>query len=172
MRTRYQLSVCTCCLLVFLLIVQLISLARSILCPPRKLDSYCTSDRDTAIKHTAQRRAMSSAQAALGIINSLFAPRHGPHLSAPCTCYSCIVPCVSVAGGVRRPLNGAHVQDSNATSSSAIIISVLCSVMSGNGVKEENRAPNILMNTGTFKARRTPSCTGPWRAIRHHHSVR
>ena len=38
-------------------------------------------------KHTAQRRAISSAQALGIIINSLFAPNnHGPLLPAPCIC--------------------------------------------------------------------------------------
>ena len=69
--------------------------------PPRKDRTYCRSERDTN-KHTAQRRAISSAQAPLGvIISSLFAPNnHGPLLPAPFTYISCILPCASVAGGV------------------------------------------------------------------------
>ena len=67
--------------------------------------TYCRSERDIN-KHTAQCRAISSAQAPFGIIiNSLFAPiNHGPLLSAPfiymCqSLNSCIPPCASVAGG-------------------------------------------------------------------------
>ena len=55
------------------------------MCPtPRKYRTYCRSERDIN-KHTAQRRAISSAQAPLGlIINSLFAPNiHGPLFPAP-----------------------------------------------------------------------------------------
>ena len=48
-----------------------------------------------------------SAHAALGIINSLFAPNHGPLLSAPFTCFSCILPCANVAGGASRPRSGS-----------------------------------------------------------------
>ena len=74
--------------------------------PPRKYHTYCRSERDIN-KHTAQRRAISSAQAPLGIIiNALFAPNnHGPLLPAPFISMfqllnSCILPCASVAGGV------------------------------------------------------------------------
>ena len=77
--------------------------------PPRKLHPYCRSERDTANKHTVQHKAICSAQVALGIIKSLFAPNHGPLLSAPFTCFSCILPCASVAGGVSRPRSGALV---------------------------------------------------------------
>ena len=57
---------------------------------PRKLHPHCRSECDIANKHTVQctqHRATtsSSAQAALGIINSLVAPNHGPLLSAPFT---------------------------------------------------------------------------------------
>ena len=74
--------------------------------PPRKYRTYCRSERFIN-KHTAQRRAISSAQAPLGIIiNSLFAPNnHGPLLPAPFIYMlqllnSCILPSTSVAGGV------------------------------------------------------------------------
>ena len=87
--------------------LQMIVLSRSP-CPPppRKHRTYCRSERDIN-KHIAQRRAMSSAQAPLGIIiNSLFASNnHGPLLPAPYIYMfqllnSCILPCASVAGGV------------------------------------------------------------------------
>ena len=52
---------------------------------------------------TAQHRAICSAQAALGNIKSLFAPNYGPLLFALFTCFSCILRCASVAGGVSRP---------------------------------------------------------------------
>ena len=58
---------------------------------------------------TAQHRAINSAQAARGIVNSIFAPNHGTLLSAPLTCFSCILPCASVAGGVSRPRSGTPV---------------------------------------------------------------
>ena len=85
------------------------SLSVPLFLPPRKLHQHCRSERDTANKHTAQHRAISSAQTALGITNSLFAPNRGPLLSAPFTCFSCIPPCASVAGGVSRPRGGALV---------------------------------------------------------------
>ena len=61
-----------------------VDLSVPMLSPSRKLHPYCRSERDTS-----QHRAFSSAQAALGIIISLFAPNHGPLLSAPftCTCF-------------------------------------------------------------------------------------
>ena len=74
--------------------------------PPREYRTYCRSERDIN-KHTAKRRAISSAQAPLGIIiNSLFEPNNqGPLLPAPFIYIfqllnSCILPCASVAGGV------------------------------------------------------------------------
>ena len=75
---------------------------------PRKYHTYCRSERDIN-KHTAQRRAMNSARAPSGMtINSLFAPNnHGPLLPAPLACFSCILPCASVAGGVNSPRSGA-----------------------------------------------------------------
>ena len=77
--------------------------------PPRKLHPYCRSERDTANKHTAHHRAICSLQAALGIFNSLFAPNHGPLLSAPFAYFSCILLCASVAAG-SRPRSGALVR--------------------------------------------------------------
>ena len=50
-----------------------------------KLHPYCLSERRIANKHNAQHRAISSAQAALGIIKSPVAPNHGPLLFAPFT---------------------------------------------------------------------------------------
>ena len=74
--------------------------------PPREYRTYSRSECDIN-NHTAQRRAISSAQAHLGIIiNSLFAPNnHEPLLPAPYLYMfhllnSCILPCASVAGGV------------------------------------------------------------------------
>ena len=88
--------------------LQLIVLSRSPCpSPPRKYHTYCRSERDIN-KHTAQRRSISNAQASLGSINSLFAPNnHGPLLPAPFTCFSRILPCASVAGGISRPRSGA-----------------------------------------------------------------
>ena len=86
----------------------LIVLSRSLIPPPpanstRTADQNVTSSIST--QHSAQHRAPinSSAQATLGIINSLVAPNHGPLLSAPFTCFSCILPCASEAGGVQPP---------------------------------------------------------------------
>ena len=56
--------------------------------PPRKLHLYGRSGRDIASKHTAQHRAISSAQVALGVIKSLAAANHGPLLPAPVLLYS------------------------------------------------------------------------------------
>ena len=69
--------------------------------PPRKYQTYyCRSERDIN-KHPAQRRAISAAQAPIDIITSLFAPsNHGLLVPAPSTCFSCILPCANVAGGV------------------------------------------------------------------------
>ena len=67
--------------------------------PPPKYRTYCRSERDIN-KHTAQRRAISSAQQApLGLIfNSLFAPNnHGPLLPV---LVGRLISCASVAGGV------------------------------------------------------------------------
>ena len=76
--------------------------------PPRKIAFFLPIERGTSNKHTAQHRAISSAQAARGInVNSLFAPNHAPHISAAFTCFSCILPCLSVAGGVNRRRSGA-----------------------------------------------------------------
>ena len=55
--------------------------------PPRKLPPYCRSKRNTVKKSThstaEHNRATCSAQAALGIIKSLFAPDHGPPSFCP-----------------------------------------------------------------------------------------
>ena len=64
--------------------LQLIVLSRSPRPPPpRKYHTYCRSERDIANKHTARRRAVSSAPAPLGVINSVFAPNHRGPISAP-----------------------------------------------------------------------------------------
>ena len=76
---------------------------------PHKLQTYCRSERDIAKKQSTHGWAICSAQAALGIINSLFAPNDGPLLSAPFTCLSCFVPRASVVGDVSRPWSGALV---------------------------------------------------------------
>ena len=98
-------GLCTCFVYSSFCFLQVIVLSRSP-CPPppRKYRTYCRSQRDIN-KHTARRRAISSAQAPLGIvINSLFAPNdHGPLLPAPFIYMfqllnSCILPCASVAG--------------------------------------------------------------------------
>ena len=88
--------------------LQLIALSRSPCpSPPRKYHTYCRSERDIN-KHPAQRKAISSAQAPLGMITSLFAPKnHGPLFPAPFTCFSCILPCASVAGSFSRRRSGA-----------------------------------------------------------------
>ena len=98
-RPMYQVPVCTCCVLFFLLFLHYISLCPHVSLPPCKLHPCCQSGRDTANNRTAQHRASCSAQVALGIINSMFAPNHGPLLSATFTCFSCILPCANVAGG-------------------------------------------------------------------------
>ena len=99
----------TCCIPVFLLFLHLISLGPHVFAPTQ-FSPVLPIERDTASKHTTQHRAISSAQAALGIVKSLFAPNHGPLLSAPVTCFNCILPCASVAGVVSRPRSGALVQ--------------------------------------------------------------
>ena len=90
--------------------LQLSVLSRSPCSPPhpRQYHTYCRSERDIN-EHTAQRRAITSAQASLGIINSLAFARnnHGPLLPAPCTCFSCMLPCWSEVGGVSSPRSGA-----------------------------------------------------------------
>ena len=84
--------------------LQLIVLSRSP-CPPPPQKSHVLPFRTW--HQQAHSRAISFAQAPLGIINSLFAPNdHGPLLSAHFTCFSCILPCASVAGGVSRPRRG------------------------------------------------------------------
>ena len=79
---------CTCFVYSSFCFLQLVALSRSPCppprSPPRKYRTYCRSEHDIN-KHTAQRRAGSSAQAPRGtIIDSLFAPNnHGPLLPAP-----------------------------------------------------------------------------------------
>ena len=83
-------------------------LSRSSVIPPSpsKLHPYCCrSEYGIASKHTAQHRAISSAQVALGITKTRVAPNHGPLLSAPFT-FCCIVLCTSA---VSRPRSGALV---------------------------------------------------------------
>ena len=78
-------GLCTCFVYSSFCFLQMIVRSRSPCAPPpRKYRTYCRSERDIN-KHTAQRRAISSAQAPLGIIiNSPFAPNnHGPLLPAP-----------------------------------------------------------------------------------------
>ena len=53
---------CTCCVLVFSLSLVDCPLSVPMPPPPRKYHTYCRSERDIN-KHTAQRRAISSAQA-------------------------------------------------------------------------------------------------------------
>ena len=76
--------------------------------PPAKLHPYCRSESDMASKPTAQHRAISSAQEALGIVRSLVASNYGPLLFAPVT-PCCTLPCASLAGGISRPRIGALV---------------------------------------------------------------
>ena len=92
----------------------------------RNLHPYCRSERDTASKHTAKHRAMSSAQDILGIIKSLVSTYHGPLLSATFT-FSFILACARVAGGVSRPRSGARELFSiNAKTSVTLTQLVLC----------------------------------------------
>ena len=106
--SRYQIPVCTC-LLVFLLSTLMRPPSRSSSCFFfRKLNTYCRSECGIANNHTAQHRAISSAQAALGIIKSLVVPNHRSFLPVPFT-LSCIFPSASVAGGVSRPRSGVLV---------------------------------------------------------------
>ena len=44
------------------------------------------------------------------MIDSLFAPIHWPLLSATFACFSCILPCASIASGVGRPRSGDVVR--------------------------------------------------------------
>ena len=76
--------------------------------PPREYHTYCRSERDIN-KHTAQRRAISSAQAPLGIINSLFAPHnHEPLLPTPFTCFSWLHSSLRERSGRRQQPCGAR----------------------------------------------------------------
>ena len=80
--TRCQVPVCTCAFVFFIspshcpLSVLFIVF---VVCNSRP---YCRSERDIANKHTAQYRAIRSAQVALGNIRSLVAPSNGPLISA------------------------------------------------------------------------------------------
>ena len=94
--------------------------------PPQINHTYCRSERDIN-EHTAQRRAISSARAPLGIIiNSLvFAPKnHGRLLPVPFTHFSCILPCASVPDGVSR--QGALVPHISAVYCSCVRMSIAC----------------------------------------------
>ena len=67
-----------------------------------KLHPHCRSECAITNKHTAVHRTgqlLIGEQAALGIIDSLIAPKHGPLLFLPplCTCFSCILTCASDA---------------------------------------------------------------------------
>ena len=104
------MHVCTCCVLDFLLSSVDCALPVPMFPPPRKLHTYYRPERDIANKHTAHRRAISSAQATLGIISSPFAPTHGPVLSAPFTCFNCVLPFANIAGGVSHPRSGALLE--------------------------------------------------------------
>ena len=70
-----------------------------------KFHPYGRSEREIASKHTAQHRAISSAQVAPGIIQSLVAPNDGPLSASFISC--CILSRASEAGGVTRPRSGA-----------------------------------------------------------------
>ena len=60
---------------------------------PRTADQNVTPVTKAHSTATEHNRAICSAQAALGIIKSLFAPNRGPLLSAPFTyVFSCILP--------------------------------------------------------------------------------
>ena len=85
---KYQVQVCTCCVLVFLL--SSVYCPLSVPMPPSPPANYTrTADQNvtpsTSTQHSAQHRAYisSSAKAALGIISSLVAPSHAPLLSTP-----------------------------------------------------------------------------------------
>ena len=119
-------DLCTCCVLVLLLFSVDSPLSVSMPPPPpanitRTAVQNVTS---TSTQHSAEQLSftcfsliiscarvaggVSSAQAPLGIINSIFAPNnHGPLFPAPFTCFSLILPCARVAGGVSRPRGGA-----------------------------------------------------------------
>ena len=71
-----------------LLVIHLIYLCRSPFIAPHA-NYTCNADQNvtppTSTQHSTDR-AICSAQAALGIIKTLFAPKHGSLLSAPLTC--------------------------------------------------------------------------------------
>ena len=93
----------------------MVVLSRFLFPPPPPANYTRTADQNVTLlpstQHSAQHRATinSSAQAALGIINSLAAPNHGSFLSAPFTCFSGILLCASEAGDVSHPGSGALV---------------------------------------------------------------
>ena len=105
--TRYQVPLCTC-VLIFLLSFDC---PLSILYMPPPPPANCTRAADQNVTppiRTAQHRAISSAQAVLGIPKSLVTPKHVPFLSAPFHIY-CVFPCASVASGVSRLRSGVRV---------------------------------------------------------------
>ena len=98
--TRYQVLACSCIAhtyFLFHLIVPFRSCFFSYITPvpPR-------SERGIANKHIAQHRPIRPTQVAVGVINSLVAPNHGPLIAAPFPC-SGILPCASVAGRRQPP---------------------------------------------------------------------
>ena len=105
--TGCQVPLCTRCVLIFLLFLQVISLGPHF--PPPHANYTRIADQNVAsptiTQHSAQHRATRSAQATLDIFNSLLivARNHGPLLPAPFTCFSYILLCASEAGGVSRP---------------------------------------------------------------------
>ena len=88
----------------FLLSSKLIVLSRSLCSPP--LANYTrTADHSVTSPTSAQHKATinSSAQAALGVINSLIAPNHGPFLSPPFTYVHVLVAFLRERSGRRQP---------------------------------------------------------------------
>ena len=101
--TRYQVLVYACCVLVFLLL-QLISPV-PMSPPPTQVTPALTPP--TSTQHSTGQLALRTQLLALSIRCSH--QNHGPIFSAPFTCYKCILPCVSAAGGISRPRSGALV---------------------------------------------------------------
>ena len=60
-----------------------------------------TADQNVTSPASTQHSTGESGQVALGIINSLGAPNHGPLLSATFTC-CCLLPCARVATSAAR----------------------------------------------------------------------
>ena len=60
-----------------------------------------TTDQNVTSPASTQHSTGESGQVALGIINSLGAPNHGPLLSATFTC-CCLLPCARVATSAAR----------------------------------------------------------------------